>query len=264
MRLVFAVLLVCLAHTLVFGRPFPDHPGSGRLFWLGLSGVIGLVLGDGCLFQAYLLVGTRVASLLMSLAPVFSALLAWLFLGEALSGQEILAMSLALAGVAWVVSERGANHRAITVTRKQYTLGILLGIGGALGQALGLVTAKQALGDGYPALSAVVIRMSVAMIAIWGLAMLHGDAGKTVRALRSNRGAGKFILGGAFLGPFIGVWLSLVAVQAARVGIASTLMAMTPVILLPLVYWLFHEKISARAAAGTLLAMGGVALMFLA
>jgi drug/metabolite transporter (DMT)-like permease len=109
----------------------------------------------------------------------------------------------------------------------------------------------------------VMIRMTVGMIVIWAWAAVRGEAGSTIRKLRADRRASAAIFGGAFVGPFIGVWLSLVAVQTARVGIAATLMAMSPVLSLPLVHWVFGERISPRAILGTLVAMSGVVLIVL-
>jgi drug/metabolite transporter (DMT)-like permease len=70
------------------------------------------------------------------------------------------------------------------------------------------------------------------------------------------------LAGGAFFGPFVGVWLSLLAVRNAPVGIASTLMALSPIILIPLDHWVFDEKISLRSVVGTIVALGGAAVIF--
>ena len=275
-RLLAAVLLVGAMHFILYGRPYPANPGSERLVWLGLSALLGLVFGDTLLFQAYVYIGTRLAMLLMALAPIFGTLVAWLLLGETLTLAELFAILMAVAGVAWVVLERGRAGTPAegsrpapligdghATTRRQYFLGILCGLGGALGQALGLVAAKRGLVGDFPALSAVVIRMVVAMLVLWVWAALRGQLPLTLRALRHDRRSSLAILGGATMGPFLGVWLSLIGVQLAPVGIASTLNALTPVLLIPLVYALFREKTSPRAFGGTLLAVAGVALMFL-
>ncbi len=122
---------------------------------------------------------------------------------------------------------------------------------------------KQALTGGFPPLSGVMIRMVVGLIAIWLLAVIQGEALRTIRAVRSDGRAAAAIFGGAFSGPFLGVWMSMIAVQASRVGIASTLMALTPVISLPVVHFVLKERITPRAILGTLVAMSGVALMVL-
>ncbi len=261
-RLVAAVLLVSLAHLVLLGRPFPLDAGPDRVMWFGLSALIGLVLGDSLLFQSYLFVGTRIGMLLMSLNPIFGALLAWPLLGETLQPLEVGAMLLALAGASWVLADRSKGASALPADRRKYALGVVLALAAGLCQALGLIVAKRGLASNYSALSAVVIRMSVAMSAMWLAAIVQGQAGYTVRRLSSDRRAQLAILGGATAGPFLGVWLSLVAVQSVQVGIASTLTAMTPVFLLPLVHWIYGERISWRAIAGTMVAVAGVAAMF--
>jgi len=267
MRLLMAVLLLGTAHWLLLGRPFPSDAGLQRFLWLGASGLVGLVIGDSMLFQCYVLVGARIGVLVLSLSPVAGALLAWLFLGEVLTLPEVGAMALALAGVAWVVLERGKGGVTRAPDGKAYEggygRGILFGVGAAVCQATGLVLAKPGLADGFPALSGTIIRMVTAMIAMWLIAAATGTAGRTIRRVRADHKAALAILAGAFIGPFMGVWLSLIAVQSARVGIASTLMAMTPVVSLPLVPIFFKERVSPRAVLGTLIAIAGIALMIL-
>jgi drug/metabolite transporter (DMT)-like permease len=263
-RLLLAVLYLSLAHLLLQGELWPTHVESFRWGWLGLSGIVGLVLGDACLFQSFVLIGPRRAMLLMMLSPVISALLAWGWLGETMSLLETGAALLAVGGVAWVVSERQAGQVQSEPgeDRRQYALGVLLGLGGALGQACGIVMSKKGLSGDFSSLSATLIRMMCAASAIWLLALLRGQVGKTLNALR-DRQASRFIAGGALTGPFIGVWLSMVAVQRANVGIATTLMSFSPIILIPLSYWIFHERISARAIGGAVVALVGVAIIFL-
>ncbi len=261
-RLVLAVLYLSLAHLLLQGELWPSHVESFRWGWLGLSGIIGLVLGDSCLFQSFILIGPRRAMLLMTLVPVISALLAWGWLDEALNPAEIGAVLLTVGGVAWVVSERQAGQEQNTADRRQYALGVLLGLGGALGQALGIVMSKKGLSGDFSSLSATLIRMVSAASTIWLLTLLRGQVGNTLSALR-ERQASRFIAGGSLTGPFIGVWLSMVAVQRAQVGIASTLMSFTPIILIPLSYWIFHERISARSIGGAVVALLGVTIIFL-
>jgi drug/metabolite transporter (DMT)-like permease len=198
----------------------------------------------------------------MTLVPVISTLVAWVWLGETLRPAEMGAILLAVGGIAWVVAERGRAPDTPSGQERRYALGVLLGLGGALGQALGLVTAKQGLAGNFPSLSATVIRMIVASGVIWLLTLVRGQVGPTWRALGDRR-ALLFIAGGSLIGPFVGVWLSMVAVQYTRVGIASTLMALSPIILIPLDHWIFREKASPRSIAGTVVALAGASVLFL-
>jgi drug/metabolite transporter (DMT)-like permease len=143
--------------------------------------------------------------------------------------------------------------------------GVLLGLGAALGQAAGLVMAKHAMidcGGSVAPLEASFVRMVSALVVIWLLALMRGQAGRTVKAMTNHR-AVAFSFGGAVAGPFLGVWMSLVAVKLIAAGVASTLNSMTPVLIIPLVIWYYREKVSLRALVGAVVAVGGVTLIFL-
>lgn len=260
-RLAFAVIYLMLANTILQGIPVPLDASLDRWFWLGLSGIVGLVLGDACLLQCYVLIGPRIGTLMMAMAPVIGTLLAWVMLGETLTLLEITGILVAVAGVSWVVLER--NGHLMVSDRRRYLLGILFGLGAATGQAGGLVLSKMGLYGGYPALSGVVIRIIVATITIWLLALFSRQAKCTVQAGLADRRVLGWIALGATFGPFLGVWLSLISVQVTYVGIASTLMALTPIIVLPILKWGFKEQVSPRALFGTLVALAGVAILLL-
>jgi drug/metabolite transporter (DMT)-like permease len=263
LRLLVAFVFLSLAHWVILGSPLPLQAETERWFWLAVSGVVGLVIGDAFLFQAFIWIGPRLSMLLMSLAPIIAALLAWVLFGETLSLAQLAGVVLTLAGVAWVVLERHGKSRPEGLDAASFARGILFGLGGATGQAVGLVTAKLGAGGDFSALSGTLIRMLSALVVLWGVTLIQRQAGYTFRQLAARPQALIFILGGAFTGPFIGVTLSLIAVQRAEVGIASTLMALTPVFLLPISYFVFKERFGWQAILGTLLALFGVGMLFI-
>ncbi len=85
MRLLMATLILMSVHFVLFGEVLPLSADPERWLWLGLSGVIGLTLGDAALFQAFIQLGARLTMLIFSIAPVLGAVMAWLWLGESLS-----------------------------------------------------------------------------------------------------------------------------------------------------------------------------------
>jgi len=259
-RLPLAAFCLAITHLLWQGEALPLHAEPSRWGWLGVSAISGLVLGDAMLFQAFVLIGTRLSMLLMTLTPVIGALLAWVFLGETLSLLEIAAIIVTMSSIAWVVSEQ-RNSNSVNGNPRNYVIGVLYGIGGASGQALGLILSKRGMVGDFPALSASLMRLTTASVVIWLWALIQGQLRPTIEGLRI-RSARWAILGGTLVGPFVGMTLSLAAIQLAPVGIASTLMALAPVILLPLAYWIFKERITQRAIVGTVVAMVGVAMIF--
>ncbi len=266
-RLILAVILLATVHTILYGHPWPVDAELFRWGWLGLSGIVGLVLGDAALFQAFVVIGPRRSMLVMTLVPVISTLLAWIWLGEVLVPLQIVAIVVTVTGVAWVVAERSPSAPSAAAASSGPSgssvnlRGILLALGGATGQAVGLVMAKQGLVGDFPSLSATLMRMVVALVVLWIITFFQGKAGSTVRALKDHR-ASLFLLGGAVTGPFLGVWMSMVAVQSAAVGIASTLMSLTPVMLIPLALWIFGDRITLRSILGTIIALAGAAALF--
>ena len=262
LRLLLAILFLAGAHLLL-RLPLPWWAGSQRWLWLGLSGVVGLVLGDALLFEAFVRIGPRLSMLMMSLAPILSTLLAWFFLGERLSPLQLLAIFITVFGIAWVVQDRNGQVVTDDADRRLAFSGLLLGLGAAAGQAIGLVLAKEGLAGDFPALSGTFMRMLAAAAVLWAFTLLRHQAGVTLHRLTSQPRAALWILGGSFTGPFLGVTLSLVAVQRTDVGIASTLMALPPVILLPVGYFVFKERFGWQAILGTLVALAGVGMLFL-
>ena len=267
-RLIFAVILLLIFHTLITGHPLPLDAELFRWVWLGLSGIVGLVIGDTLLFQAYFLIGNRLGTLIMSGVPVISSLAAWLFLGEKLNLVSMIGIAVCTGGIFLVVMEKqpgnGANGVGTTHhERRQYILGVLYAIGGAIGQAGGLVLAKKGLADNFPSISGVAIRMVTAMIFIWIITLLMGQVKQTFAKIYNNSKLIASIASGTVIGPFLGVWLSQIAVQRSYVGIASTLMAMTPIFVLPISKYYYREKVSFRAVVGTVIALVGVAIIFI-
>jgi drug/metabolite transporter (DMT)-like permease len=260
-RLLLAILFLMTTHWLLQGTLLPLAAGSERWLWLALSGVIGLVVADGFLFQAYVWIGPRLGSLLMSQSQVVSALLAWLILAETLSLGQMAGIALAVGGVMWVVLDRTGPVRT-SEDRHRYLWGIVFGLSAATGQALGLITAKKGLGGDFPALSGNLIRMIAAAATLWTITLFQGQARATLQRLTSQPRTMLNIASGAFFGPFLGVWLSLVAIQLTHIGVASTLMALPPIFLLPISHFVFKEQLGGAAVAGTIAAMIGVAVLF--
>jgi len=260
MRLLFALVYLVILNFIFFGEPLPFSTETSRWLWLGVSGVIGLSLGDAFFFQSLVSVGPRLGSLLLSLAPIFGSIFAWVFFGETLTPMQLIGIVVALAGIGWVVM----SHEEPPDTPHEHTKrGVFFGVLAGLGQAVGLVLSKQAMFGEFSPFQANAIRMLAAVIFTWFWTAFEGKAGETFTVLREKPQVLRLIALGAFLGPLVAVTSSLLAVQHAEIGVASTLMALPPVIVLPISYFVFKEKIGWQAVAGTVLAILGVAILFL-
>lgn len=259
-RLACSIFCLTLLHWGMEGSPWPQTVSWEQFGWLSLSSVLGLVIGDAMLFQAFVMLGARLSMLLMSTVPIMGAVLAWGLFDEVLNPSEMTGIALGVGGVLVVIL--GKKGRPVGLGGRNYVIGVLFGLGGAIGQVANLITAKYALIDGYSALSATWIRTLVAVLVMWGMAVAMGRARRTVTACVAPD-VGKWLFLGALIGPAIGVWLSMIAVQNANVGIASTLMALPPVLLIVYEGAILRKPVGWQAVLGTCLAFAGVALLFL-
>lgn len=268
-RLTIALLLLSAAAWALRGAPLPLDASPHAWGWLGVSGLVGFVFGDLCLFQAYRLIGPRLSSLLLSLAPPLTALIGWLALGETLTGRDALGMALTVAGIAWAVGERHPSVIPETApgslplaepTPRRSLAGVALGLGGALGQAGGLVLSKLGMG-GYDPVAATQVRVLAGIGGYLLLLLVCRRWASVGAALRDRPALGK-ACAGAFFGPFLGVSLSLYAVRHTLAGVAASIMALQPVLVIPLVVLLHRERVGVGGIVGALVAVAGVALLF--
>ena len=257
-RLWLALFFLLVLHIIFYGRIFPIDAGYDRIFWLGLSGLIGYIAGDSMLFEAFVMIGPRISMLIMTLVPIISAGLAWIFLGESLKPMEIMAIFLTMSGIGLVVGEK-KNHDH--QQKKHFALGILLGIGGAVGQAVGLILARKGLYGQFPPISANLIRVSAASLGFLLISLGRGEIAAHLRKLK-DKPALRQIFGAALLGPVTGVVLSLYAISHTQIGVASTLMSLSTLFLLPISRVVFKERISLRALIGTLIAFAASSSFF--
>ncbi len=260
-RVILALVFLMLLNLAFYGYLLPFNAGADRWAWFAISGIIGYALGDVFLFQSLVCIGAQRGMLMMSLAPLMSAGLAWIFFGERLSGIQMLGVVVTLAGIAWVIL-RGKNDANTQTCRPGQ--GVLFGLLAAAGQAVGYVLSKQGLTDNFSPIAGNSIRMLAAVIVLWVLAGLQGKAGETIAIVRARPKVFGWLVMAAFIGPVLGATLSLFALQHTQVGIASTLVALPPVFLLPISWAVFKEKFDWGAVLGTFVAIGGVAILFLA
>ncbi len=231
-----------------------------QVYYLIISGVVGLVIGDSFLFKCYQLIGARLGMVLMSLVPAISTILAWIFLEEYITPLGIIGMIVTISGVVLVVTEKAEK----SLKRSFNKIGILYGFLGAAGQAGGLILAKFAFAEGYVnGFVASFTRLSSAGIIILIGGLLLRRYRNPVSTYRNNIPALKATIAATILAPVLGVTLSLVAIEFTKVGIASTLMALVPIIMLPISKYYYKEKLSARAVTGAFIAVSGVVILFL-
>jgi drug/metabolite transporter (DMT)-like permease len=272
-RLVLATFFLTLILWLGIGRPYPLYADGKTWAWLAASAFVGYLFGDWCLFNCYLSIGARFGQLFMTLAPPMAAIAGWALLGETLTWKSILAMAVTLLGIAIsILSKEAGKQVHLTLPLK----GVLLGLGAGFGQGVGLVLSKvgmehyaQLIPPDAPSRMGTLLPFASTMIrALIGatgflILMLLQKKTKELKAASHDRKGLGYALVMTIFGPVVGVSLSLMAVRYTSAGIASTLMALTPVFILLPYALIYHQRIKARELLGVAVSMTGVALFFL-
>jgi len=264
-RILMAVGFLGITHIIFLGSLLPTA-SSEQWFWIGLSGIVGLGIGDFGLFAAFVIIGPRRSVLIMSLSPIFAALGAYLMLGEILSPLIIIGIAVTLIGVIVVILEKEENSDEKPISKKLKTWGVFLAFIGAIGQGIGLVFAKKGMwldpSIMMNPLSVSFVRIIMGALFIWTCVIVMRRLPEVRKALKSKKGMGQ-TAAGAFIGPFIGVTLSMVAVAYTQAGIAQTLMSLMPVFIIPAIWVLYKQKTSWRGVLGAIVAVIGVAILLL-
>ncbi|MDA3906531.1 MAG: DMT family transporter [Bacteroidales bacterium] len=258
-RLIFAFVFLSLMSYFSRGLAFPTDATSHMWLWLGLSGVVGFILGDYFLFASYPLIGSRMAMLMMTLAPPTAAFFGWLALGETMNLKGFAGMLLVVSGISIAIWNKPNGDKK---SRLKFPIkGLIFGFIGALGQGGGIVLSKYGMGQ-YDAFAATQVRVIVSIIG-FSLIITFLKRWKNVTKTFKNKPAIRGIIIGSIFGPFLGVSFSLLAVQNTNTGIASTIMAIVPVLIILPAVILYKQKVSLAEIIGAFLSVFGVALFFI-
>lgn len=258
-RLSAAFMLLGVFTLISRGMFFPLDATPFNWFWLALSGLVGLVLGDYFLFKAYAVMSSRIAMLIMTTVPPMTALIGWLLLGEKMTALHIFGMFLTVGGIFLAIFSMPENGKRI---RLSYPVkGILFALIGSVGQAGGLVLSKYGMGE-YDSFAASHIRIIAGMTGYALIILILRKTALVRKAFHDAKGMRAIALG-SFFGPFLGISFSLLAVKYTETGIAATIMAIVPILIIPASVVLFKERFTWLEIAGAFISVAGVVLMFL-
>lgn len=257
-RLVIGLLLLSVFTFFMRGILLPIDAPAVAWTWLGISGVIGLCIGDLFLFQSFVDVGGRISMLVMTLSPPLTTVLSYIILGEVLSPIDLIGMTITISAVMFVILMRRGKDK---VMNPHVVRGVIFAFVGALGQALGLIFSKKGMGD-YNVFAATQIRLIAALIGFTVLYIARKEFKNVRKALRDKK-ALRILTVGAFFGPFLGVTLSLLAMRYTQVGVTATIQQINVILIIPFTMILFKDKVSLFEILGSVVAFIGVALMFL-
>ena len=271
-RMLLSLLMLGATLWWFTGSPYPLYADGQAWLWLSLSGFVGYLLGDYCLFNSYIWIGSRFGQLFMTLAPPTAALFGWVLLGETLAWNALLGMLVTLTGIGISVLNKGTSNK---LSLKLPLKGVLFGIGAGVGQGVGLVLSKVGMNyyemsipvgeemvtDLLPFASTFIraVTGAVGFLFLMGFQKQFHTLATSVRDFKGMNAA----VWATITGPFIGVSLSLMAVQYTEAGIASTLMALTPVFIIWPAHFFFGQKVTFKEVIGACISVAGVSLFFI-
>lgn len=251
------IAIALIAITLVLRQNLQPQLSPAAIFWLMLSGVVGIGLGDTAYFKSINYLGARRALLMECLAPPLTALIALVFLRESLGAIAWGGIVLTVGGIAWVISERVP---AVDQTYVNLRAGITWSVLAQLGQASGAVMSRGVLANtDIDPLGSGLLRLTAGGVILVILVGSRGQVGAQLRPLRSRQVFPMLLLA-AFLGTYLAIWLQQVAFKFTPAGIAQALLATSPLFVLPIAVML-GDRVTGRAVLGVLVAIGGIWLL---
>lgn len=271
-RLLFAVVfltILCLLFLPIsfkelFTSPLPEH-----WLWFGLSGIVGLALGDYFGFTSFVILGPRIGSIFNTLSPTAALLGGYLMIGEHINSIGIIGILITIAGVVWLTLSRSGKASMQDHEIGKVGKGVLFGILSALCQGFGVVLANKGFqtqlhSADLPAFQATWIRMVSATSILYLITIIRGKLREITQPVLENKNNGlKYTLAGTLFGPVIGVSSSMLAISLLhdKPSVAQTIFALVPVFVLPLSYLFYKEKITAKSVIGALVAISGVIVL---
>ncbi|AYD00198.1 DMT family transporter [Neorhizobium sp. NCHU2750] len=252
--------------------------GWWQIEMLVASGFAGIVIASTTYLAAIYAAGPRVTALLFSLASPFALLFGYLIYGETISLLQACGVSLIIIGIVVAIGVRRREPPPLIpladgpqkpapagLLQSVSTMGIVLGVITALGQASGSLLARPAMISGVEPFAGMAVRCGFAAICYWSMLAVPflrrrsmASKGETFR--RQDFG---IAIAAAFFGTSLGTSLLLAALQTGSVGIVSTLSSMTPIVILPMVWIRSGQMPRAYAWGGALLAIIGTTMLSL-
>lgn len=257
--LIFGFIFMSIFTYFTRDYTFPLDASLHNWIWLSISGVIGFFIGDLFLYKAYVEIGTRISLLIMAASPPLTALLGFVFLKERISILGILGMLVTVLGISLVILSKDNDKKVFKLNHS--TKGLAFAFLGAIGQSVGTIFSKIGM-DGYNAFGSTQIRVLAGFISFFILFLYLNKWGDLKKAIFNKKVLALIVLG-SFFGSFLGVATQLTSLQHTSAGIAATISAISPVIIIPFSIIIFKEKITIREILGALTAVFGVGILFL-
>jgi len=258
-RLVIAFIFIGVYTLFTRGMFFPLDASTENWIWLLISGIIGFVIGDFFLFEAYVQIGARLTMLIMATVPIISALADYIIVGQKLTLLDVIGMVITIYGIVLVILVKDSGKKIVKLSHP--IKGIFYAFMGAVGQAFSLIFSKVGMGS-YDAFASTQIRTIAGIVGFSIIITYSKEWGNVFKAFKQVE-IMKYITFGSFFGPFLGVSFSLLALQYTATGIASTIMSISRILIIPASIMIFHEKVTKKEMLGAFISILGVGILFI-
>ena len=270
-RIWFATLILLALIYLNHGYIWPAI-NQNSLMFLAISGLIGLAIGDQFLYRALIDAGPRISTLVITITPALTAVLAYELLGESLHWIDTLGITITIFGIG--IAVLGKDKKFNAENYPHLNRGVVFAFLGALCQAVGLVFAKWGMESNDPATNTIHFSGASPLVAAY-IRMCFGCIGATIilciylifKSKNTNRNPIKLnktllcIFTGAVFGPVLGVWLGLVSINNIDTGVAAALMSISPILIIPFARIFENEKITYSSVFGAIISIIGVTML---
>ncbi len=251
-------------------------PTRDQILWLVASGLTGMAAGDVLLYEAFVTLGPRRSTQVLTLAPLLPVLVGWTVLGEPLSSRALAGVLLVIGGTSYAVtvrtkvSRRRADEAADSGVRGREpgvfsARGLAFAGSGAACVGLEAIAGRQAFRVAGPALDPVVataVRVITSAVCVWGIALACGRLARVWRHLADRFIVGR-VLSATSVGTIIGMLCYITALKHAPAGIVSSLVSTSPLFILPMVAIRYRAPLPAGAVIAAIIAVAGMALVLL-
>ena len=270
-RLVLALVFITVISIVINRSGFIAlfrHDHLQAWIWLGLSGIVGLTIGDYFAFKMYSILGARLGSVLSTFAPAATLFSGWLLINEQISLIGIVGIIITIIGVNFISLGKRERLKIPLTDKSHITKGIIAGVLSALCQGAGLVMAKKGmileghLGIVLQPFHATFIRLSIATASLFIFTVLSRNLNAVIFPILINKEGGiKYAIAGTIFGPTLGVSLSLYTITLIEPSVAQTIFSLVPVMALFIARILTKEKITTQSLAGVAVATVGVFIL---
>ncbi|NQZ30365.1 MAG: DMT family transporter [Oceanospirillaceae bacterium] len=231
-----------------------------------ISSLIGIFLGDTLLFWGLKRMGPRRNSVVFALNAPITVFLGWMFLDEMLPLSVLIGTLIITSGVITAIAfgRKRKQQHSLEEIQGRLLIGVAITLASAFCQAISLILIRPAMESGVDPIAASALRVGIAAICLWLVAYLARLRKKEQPApVPITRKIFLQIAASGFFAMGIGMSLLLFGLKGGDTGVISTLSSVSPIIALPILWFIMKQPPAPNAWLGAILVVSGTSMVFL-